>query len=269
MTRHCLRRCPRCDYQASPTVGTLFENTWLPLHKWFAAIYLMSADKGGISAERLRKMIGVTWRTAQLMLDKLRRAMANQDRQYVLGLTMNGCVELDDAFIGGHTQGGKRGRGAEGKRPVLVAVEHWDNERTGFLAMAAVEPVNKESVRAFRRRLGDDLRVRTDALPNYGILGLEQGLRVESRVTPPAKVDDRLPIVPTAIANLKRFLLGTFHGVSGPKLQKYLDEFVYRYNRRFWESQLPDRLLKVCANHQPITAKYLYNEILVCISTQA
>ena len=98
MTRHCIRRCRRCDYQASPTVGTLFENTRLPLHKWFAAIYLMSAGKGGISAERVRKMIGVTWRTAQLMLDKLRRAMANQDRQYVLGLTMNGCVELDDAF---------------------------------------------------------------------------------------------------------------------------------------------------------------------------
>ena len=58
MTRPCIRRCQRCDYQAPPTVGTLFEITRLPLHKWFTAIYLMSADKGGISAERLRKIIG-------------------------------------------------------------------------------------------------------------------------------------------------------------------------------------------------------------------
>ena len=130
-----------------------------------------------------------------------------------------------------------------------MAVEHRANARAGFLAMEAVDRVNSKTVRAFRKRLGDDLRVRTEALPSYGILGLEQGLQVESRVTPPAKVDEWLPIAPTAIANLKRFLLGTFHGVSAPKLQKYLDEFVYRYNRRFWESQLPDRLLKVCANH--------------------
>ena len=91
----------------------------------------MTADKGGISAERVRKMIGVTWRTAQLMLDKLRRAMADQDRKYVLGLTMNGCVELDDAFVGGATKGGKRGRGAEGKRPVLV---RWNTGKTRVLA---------------------------------------------------------------------------------------------------------------------------------------
>lgn len=106
MARHRIRRCQGCDYHASPTVGTVFEITRLPLTKWFAAIYLMTADKGGISAERLRKLIGVTWRTAQLMLDKRRQAIANQDRQYVLGLTMNSCVELDEAFIGGRTKGG-------------------------------------------------------------------------------------------------------------------------------------------------------------------
>lgn len=101
--RHRIRRCQGCDYQASSTVGTVFENIRLPLTKWFAAIDLMTADNGGISAERLRKMIGVTWRTAQLMLDKLRRAMAYQDCQYVHGVTMNSCVELDDALVGSST----------------------------------------------------------------------------------------------------------------------------------------------------------------------
>lgn len=86
---------------------------------------------------------------------------------------------------------------------------------------------------------------------------------MDARVTPPKKVDDWLPVVHTAIANLKRFLLGTFHGVSGEKLQKYLDEFTYRFNRRYWESELPDRLLNVCTNHGPLPAKLLYNENLV------
>ena len=81
------------------------------------------------------------------------------------------------------------------------------------------------------------------------MMNLEEGLEVESRTTPAEKVDDWLPKVHTAIADLKRFLLGTFHGVSSPKLQKYLDEFVYRYIRRFWEPQLRHRLLTACANH--------------------
>ena len=260
LERHAIRQCRECAFQASPTAGTLFENTRLPLTKWFAAIYLATADKGGISAERLRKMIGVTWRTAQLMLDKIRRAMADRDRNYVLGVREDEHVELDDAFVGGRTRGGKRGRGAEGKRPVLVAVEHRSNKRAGFLALKAVDSVDGDTVRSFRSRLGDGLRIRTDGWKAYGILNLEEGLEVESRATPAEAVDEWLPKVHTSIANLKRFLLGTFHGVSSPKLQKYLDEFVYRHNRRFWEPQLPHRLLAHCANHRPEPKKLLYTE---------
>lgn len=160
-------------------------------------------------------------------------------------------------------RGGKRGRGAEGKRPVLIAVERRAKNCTGLIAMAAVDRVNRESVQRFRPRLGDELRIRTDAFPRYGLLALEQGLQVESRVTPPEKVDDWLPLVHTAIANLKQFLLGTFHEVSAPKLQKYLDKFAYRFSRRFWEAELSDRLLVGCTNHEPIPAKRLYNENLV------
>ncbi|MCY4142897.1 MAG: IS1595 family transposase [Gammaproteobacteria bacterium] len=107
------------------------------------------------------------------------------------------------------------------------------------------------------------LRIRTDGWRAYGTLSLEEGIEVESQATPPSKVDEWLPKVHTAIANLKRFLLWTLHGVSSPKLQMYLDEFVYRYNRRFWEPQLPHRLLTVCANHLPSPAKILYGKPLL------
>ena len=82
--------------------------------KWFAAIYLMTTDKGGLSAERMRKMIGVRWRSAQRMLDKLRATMADRDFDYLL----TGVVEVDDCMIGGKSRQGQRGRGSENKRPV-------------------------------------------------------------------------------------------------------------------------------------------------------
>ena len=96
----------------------MFENTRLPMTKWFAAIYLMTTDKGELSAERLCKMIGGCWRSAQRMLDKLRAAMADRDCNYLL----TECVEVDDCLVGGQTRQGIRGRNSEGKRPVLVAV---------------------------------------------------------------------------------------------------------------------------------------------------
>src|SRR5699024_11868760 len=100
--------------QLLPTAATVFHRTNIPLPKWFAALYLMAADKGGISALRLSKLIGVSWSTAHFMLRRLRRAMADRDSIYRL----SGLIEVDDALVGGR-QPGKRGRGAEGKVPVL------------------------------------------------------------------------------------------------------------------------------------------------------
>ncbi|MCY4143246.1 MAG: transposase [Gammaproteobacteria bacterium] len=100
----------------------------------------------------------------------------------------------------------------------------------------------------FTRHEGGGPLRRLDA---YVILSLKEG--VESQPVPASKVH-------TAITNLKRFLIGTFHGVSSPKLQKYLDEFEYRYNRRWWELQLPHRLQSIWANHLPAPGKLLDSE---------
>ena len=118
LDRRCIRQCHRCSHQTSPTSGTLFENTRLPMTKWFTAIYLMTTDKGGLSAERLRKIIGVCWRSAQRMLDKLQATMAGRDFNYLLA----GRAEVDDGMVGGKSRQGQRKRGFENKRPVLMAV---------------------------------------------------------------------------------------------------------------------------------------------------
>ena len=237
--------CHQCHRQTTVTSGTLFHATKLPLTKWFWAIYWIGTDKGGISALRLSKLIGVTWRTAYRMLRKLRTAMGHQDSLYRL----SNIIELDDALVGGKKPG-KRGRGAEGKVSVLVACENRD-ERPGFLAMKAVHSVNKATVLEFaQERIQVSQTICTDALAANN--GVQAHATHVSMVTPPTMASEWLPWVHIAIANLKRFLLGTFHGINKNYMQEYLNEFCYRFNRRFWEAEIPNRIMRLCINHAPV-----------------
>ncbi|MGH8612310.1 MAG: IS1595 family transposase [Gammaproteobacteria bacterium] len=245
ITTRGLYQCTSCRHQVSVIAGTLFHSTNLPLRKWFWAIYWVGSDKGGISALRLSKLLDVSWPTAHRMLRKLRIAMGHRDSLYRL----RDWIELDDALVGGKRPG-KRGRGAEGKTPVLVACET-RGERAGFLAMEVLESVSKAQVAAFTTgRLMPEQTVFTDAFSALTSLAETQLHCAE--VTPPKQASRWLPWVHIAIANLKRFLLGTFHGVSAKYLQEYLNEFCYRFNRRLWEGQLPTRLLNLCLEHTAI-----------------
>ena len=238
-------QCSHCRHQVSITADTMFHSTNLSLVKWFWAIYLAATDKGGISALRLRKQIKVSWPTARNMLRKIRIAMGHRNS---LGRLEN-IIEFDDTVVGGKRTG-KRGRGAAGKRPVLVAVET-RGEHAGFVAMKAVDTVSKETVREFLRyHVKEGQSVRTDALPALNVVKETQ--QHEKRVTPPEEASKWLPMVHIMISNMKIFVNGTFHGVSFEYLQEYLDEFCYRFNRRFWEPELPLRLLNACLAHAPV-----------------
>ena len=237
--------CAACHRQTSVTAGTVFHATKLPLVKWFWAIYWVAADKGSISALRLSKLIGVNWRSAFRMLSKLRTAMGHQDSIYRLSR----IIEFDDAFIGGKRPG-KRGRGAEGKTSVLIACEDVEG-KPGFVAMEAVTTVSGQTVAEFaRRRIKPAQQVRSDALPALNALS-PHVIHIK-RVTPPEMAKSWLPWVHIVIANLKRFLLGTYHGIGPNYIQGYLNEFAYRFNRRFWEPEIPNRLLRLCVNHAPV-----------------
>ncbi len=239
-------QCSECRHQVSVTAGTLFHSTNLPLVKWFWAIYLVAADKGGISALRLSKHVGVSWPTARSMLKKIRIAMAHRDSLYRL---FDELIELDDTYVGGK-KSGKRGRGAKGKKPILVAVEN-RGKTAGFVAMKAVETVSGEAIKSFlERHLNHGQQVRTDALPAMNIVNKTH--QHDKKVTPPEEASSWLPLVHIVIGNMKTFLNGTFHGVTHKYLQEYLDEFCYRFNRRFWEHELPLRLLNACLSHVPV-----------------
>ena len=187
-----------------------------------------------------------SWPTAYRMLRNLRQSMGDRDRGY----WFEGLVEMDDAFVGGRKPG-KRGRGAEGKKPVIFAVELRE-EGMGFMAARVVKRMNSDQVRDFARRISPNSEIRTDAL--HALRVLNETHCHQAKVTPPEKVNEWLPKVHIVISNFKRFLNGTFHGVSHRYLQEYIDEFVFRFNRRFWEPQLPDRLLQAAVDHVPIRA---------------
>jgi len=240
--------CSHCHTQTSLT-GTLFHSTNLPLTKWFWAIYLAASDKGGISAMRLFKQIDVSWITASRMLRKIRIAMGHRDSIYRL----HDLIEMDDALIGGAPYWGKAGARRRGQNPVLVAIENRD-QRAGFIAMQQVSGVTRDKVAQFvPRHLALGQWVRSDALPSLLEIGKTQ--HHAARVTAPALAGQWLPWVHIAIGNLKAFLLGTCHGVSSRYLQRYLNEFCYRFNRREWEAQLPLRLLNACLEHTQVKLK--------------
>ena len=242
--RH-LYECTQCKKQTSVTAGTLFHGSRITLIQWFWSIYFLGSDKGSISALRLSKLIEVNWRTARLVLKKLRMAMGHRDSLYRL----SGTIELDDALVGGR-QKGKRGRGAAGKKNVLIACES-KGRKAGFIAMEVVDSICHFNVNEFvKKHLKPGQKVHSDALPALNIIAQTQNY--EARVTPSYLVDEWLPWVHIAIGHLKTFLLGTFHGVSGKYLQKYLDEFCYRFNRRFTEEQIPNRLLNLAIIHAPV-----------------
>src|SRR4030065_102258 len=207
-----------------------------------------AVDTGGVSAARLSKQIGVSWITASRMLRKIRIAMGHRDSI----VRRHDLIEIDDALVGGR-RSGKRGRGAEGKTPVLVAIENRD-KRAGYIAMQQVAAVTRETVAQFvQRHLPPSQLVRSDALASLVEIGKTQ--HHAARVTPPDKAGEWLPWVHIAIGNLKAILLGTYHGGSSKYMQKYLNEFFYRFNRREWEAELPLRLLNACLTHTQVKLK--------------
>ena len=242
-----LLQCSACRHQASVTAGTVFHKTHTPLVKWFWAIWMVAQDKGGVSALRLARQLELRYRTAWTMLHKLRKAMGQRDATY----TLTGSIEMDDAFFGG-AAAGKRGRGAANKTKVVVMVESRD-EHAGFIGMKTVAKTDSAEIgAAAAAKIAPGQQIHTDGLAAYRTLE-KMGHDHHAQRVPPKEANEKLPWVHIAISNSKRFLLGTYHGVSHKYLQAYLDEFCYRFNRRAWEPTLTSRLLTACLVAKPVT----------------
>ena len=221
--------CVECRYEISVTAGTIFQDTHQPLTNWFRAMWRLTNEKSGLNALSLQRLLEIgSYRTAWSMLHKLRSAMVRPGRD-----RLTGKIEVDDAYIGGKEKG-TRGRHLEGKTLVIVAAEE-DGNGIGRIRIGRVKNASSKSLHTFIRESVDPgSQIHTDDWKGYH--GLEsEGYR--HRITTvnknPQAAHQLLPRVHRVISLTKRWLLGTHQGaVSHEHLQQYLNEFVFRFNRR-------------------------------------
>jgi transposase-like protein len=244
--------CVACRHETSLLCDTLFTNTNKTLREWFHALWWIAAQKNGISASGFQNIMGLgCYETAWTWLHKLRNSMART------GLDkLTGSVEVDEAFIGG-VQEGTAGRGAGGKVLVVVAAEH-RGRKLGRVRLAVIPNASAHSLGTFiQARVAQGSTIITDGWRGYRNIGA-LGYRHEVD-----RSEKALPKVHLTISLLKRWMLGTHQGrVSAKYLQCYLNEFVFRFNRRTANSRglLFASLLELCASGKGITNEELSSQ---------
>jgi transposase-like protein len=210
--------CKQCNYQASPTAGTVMHRSKMPLKLWFYAAYLVTTHTPGFSALQFQRQVGLTsYQTAFTMLHKLRSGMVRSGRD-----KLSGVVEVDETYIGGERPG-KTGRGAEGKVIVAGAVDIRD-KYANRIRLKVIPNVTQSTLSEF---VQDNIEVSSNVVTDdwLGYNKLE-GLGYEHSIT------KSLVHIHRVFSNLKTWLIGTHHGVSPQHLQAYLNEFTFRFNRR-------------------------------------
>ncbi len=247
-----LFECQGCSRQTSVTAGTLFHNTRKPLRLWFEAMWHITNQKYGANALGLQRVLGLgSYHTAWKWLHKFRRAMVRPGRD-----NLSGIVEIDETYIGGKRPG-KRGRGADDKKLVAVAVE--DKSQTsptgkgiGRIRLKLIPDASAESLHAFvQEHIEQGSNIRTDGWKGYQTL---PALGYKHTVVG----SKELNIAHLTISLLKRWLLGTYQGaVSSDHLGYYLDEFTFRFNRRTsqYRGKLFYRLVQQALLSDPVPAR--------------
>jgi transposase-like protein len=248
-------QCAACRYQVSVTAGTVLHNTKQPLTVWFWAAYLMTTDKRGLSALLLQRQLALSrYETAWMMLHKLRRAMVNRARE-----PLRGEVEIDEVWIGAPQPGLRGSRQLKGRKAALVlaAVER-RGKASGRLRLEVIPDFSGATMLDFaRRNIATGATIYSDKLTGfagftkagYGHVAGKQPLRTELRKGTRSAV----PLADRAIGNLQQWLVGTHHGVSRVHLQVYLDEFVFRHNRRRQPMAAFQTLLGLGSGREPTT----------------
>jgi len=242
--------CQGCRRQISVTAGTVFQDSRVSLLTWFSAIWHVTSQKHGVSAVDLQRELGLgSYRTAWTMLHKLRRAMVRPGRD-----RLDGVVEVDESYWGG-SEVGVKGRLTYKKTLIMVAAEV-DGKGIGRIRLRTANELTKASANAFvTDMIEPGSTIRTDGLIVYeNIPGYTHERSV--RGTNPKAAAVLLPRAHRVASLLKRWLLGTHQGAIGHKqLGHYLDEFVFRFNRRTSASRgkLFYRLLQQAVATPPAT----------------
>ena len=234
-----LMQCRSCRKQFSVTVGTLFERSKIPLHKWLLATYLLTSSKKGMSTHQLHRMLGITYKSAWFMTHRIREAMREKAQGQLGG--EGSTVEVDETYWGNKKpRGQKKGRGFQHKEKILTLVERKGKARSFHVPAvnrATLKPILKEQIAA-------ESRIMTDEAGQYVVRKLhgkdskpfEKDFASHEYVNHSIGEYVRGDIHTNTIENyfsiLKRGLTGTYQHVSKKHLKRYLGEFDFRYNNR-------------------------------------
>ena len=270
-TRSGVLTCRKCRRQMGLTAGTVMERSHTPLSVWFWAAYLVARQTPGMSAVQFQRQLGLSrYETAFGILHKLRAAMVrpNQDR---IGGQSGQHVEVDETWVGGRTRG--EGRGVHHKVLVACAVEvrhrkpgtaqdtRKDGRYAGRVRLAVAPDRSAESLCGFvENAVAKGTLTVTDDWSGYASLrkrGYDHHAVAECGDLEVAK--DFLPIIHLVFSNLKTWLTGVHHGVSAKHLQAYLNEFTFRFNRRFYPFNAFRSLLGIAGEVAAPTFGALYS----------
>ncbi|MBY0579403.1 MAG: IS1595 family transposase [Burkholderiales bacterium] len=220
--------CGDCRQQFTVTVGTVFERSKVPLHKWVLATHLMCSSKKGISAHQMHRTLGVTYKTAWFMAHRIREAM-NIEPEAPLG-SDGGPVEVDETYWGNNGKQAKGARGWAHKMKVVSLVERDGQKRSYHVAN-----VNHKTVGPIlRKQVAEKARLMSDETTVYNKVGKEFASheKVNHSAGEYSRGDVTTNTVESSFAILKRGLYGTFHHVAERHLQRYATEFDFRWNTR-------------------------------------
>lgn len=217
-------KCAHCKKQFSVKTGTIYENSNIPLQKWFTTFYLISLSKKGISSIELSKTIGVTQKSAWYLLHKIRY----MKKKHASSNLLSGIVEVDETYYGGRKRG-KRGRGSENKAPIFGLVQ-----RGGRLSITLVKDTKRKTLEPIiHKRVKMGSHIMSDEWWAYSKLSKDYKHNVVNHGIKEYVVGRTYTnTIEGAWSHLKRSIMGTYHRPSKKHLDKYCAEFEFNYNTR-------------------------------------
>lgn len=251
--------CRDCRKETTATSGTLMHGSHIGIQDWFWGAYLVATLTPGISALQLQRQLGLgSYEAAWFMLGRLRKGMVNDGR----GL-FSGVVEADETWIGGPTKN-KRGRGSiQGLHKSLVVgavevISYFKNgkakEKAGQVRLEIILNADGDNIKKFlQKNVAPETNVRTDGWKGYSktaLIGYHHEPQIQGA---PGKAHQLAPHVHRIFSNLKTWLKGTHHGVEPKYLQNYLDEFVFRFNRRRTPMAAFQTMLGITSSKSPLS----------------
>lgn len=246
--------CKSCRSRTSLRSGTIMQGSNLSFLIWYRAMFLMSATKKGFSAKEMQRQLGLKrYEPVWALVHKLRKAMGNRDARY----TLEGMIEFDEGYFTVESSQveqakAKPGRGAAGKKNVVVMAESTpvENLETGSKSNQVryfkAKVLDTHSAQEINQTVEENLDDKTIVFSDKSTSYVDIADYVEMHVTEKSSKESTqqtLKWVHIFISNAKRNLLGNYHKIKGKYLQLYLDEFVYKLNRRYFGDKLFDRVV--------------------------